>query len=295
MKELIVLGAAVKEREPMAQHTTLAVGGPADWYVEVFNLEQLAALVKKARGRALPLFFMGAGSNLLVDDFGIRGVVAHLGGEFEKFTVEGDRVRAGAGVFLPTLVKQCADQFLGGIEPLVGVPGTVGGALAMNAGTRDLEMGTIVESVEILERDGTLKNMLKDEIKFSYRSSTLQGTTICFATLKLKRGNKDDIIPAIQKFLSYRLKTQPIGTLNVGSVFKNPPGHFAAELIEKAGLKGLTIGRAQVSGKHANFIVNCGGATAQDIKDLIMTVQHAVKEKFSISLDPEVKIVGGPR
>ncbi len=293
MKELIKFGIKVMEQELMAKHTTLAIGGPVDWYVEVFNLEQLRALIQVVERESLPLFFLGAGSNLLVDDSGIHGVVAHLQGEFEQISFNGNSVRAGAGVFLPTLVKLCAEKGLGGIEPLVGVPGTVGGALVMNAGTRDLEIGTIIQSVELIEKDGSLKILSQDQIKFQYRSSSLNGSILCFATLKLMAGNKDVIIQTVQKFLSYRLKTQPIGTLNVGSVFKNPPRHFAAELIEKAGLKGFKIGNAQVSPKHANFITNCGGASAQNIKDLIHKIQEIVKEKFSIELEPEVKIVGG--
>lgn len=294
MKELIKLGIEVVEQEPMSKHTTLAIGGPVDWYVELFNLDQLRALVQVAQRESHPLFFLGAGSNLLVDDSGIRGVVAHLRGEFEQLSFNGNLVRVGAGMFLPTLVRQCAEKGLGGMEPLVGVPGTVGGALVMNAGTRDLEMGSVVESVEILESAGTVKILSKEQIKFQYRSSSLNGSILCFATLKLMAGNKDDIMRNVQNFLSYRLKAQPIGTLNVGSVFKNPPQHFAAELIEKAGLKGFKIGNAQVSPKHANFITNCGGATAQNIKDLIYKIQVVVKEKFSVELELEVKIVGGP-
>lgn len=218
--------------------------------------------------------------------------MVRLRGDFEQVQFRSSSARAGAGVYLPTLVKQCAERGLGGAEPLVGVPGTVGGALVMNAGTRDLEIGAIVESAEVLDESGKLEVLPADRIRFKYRKSSLDGSAICFATLRLKPGNRDEFLEAIQKFISHRLKTQPIGTLNCGSVFRNPEGGFAAELIERAGLKGTKRGQAQISPKHANFIVNCGGATAEDVKGLIAEARRTVKEKFGVELEPEVRMVG---
>ena len=292
MEELYQTGARVRKDEPMSEHTTLRVGGPAEWYIEVETLDQLRSVLKVARAKSQPVFFMGWGSNLLVGDKGIPGFVLRLKGEFESVTFDGTEVRAGAGVFLPTLVKLCADRGLGGAEPLVGVPGTVGGALVMNAGTRDLETGQIVKTVEVLGPDGNIELLNADQIRFEYRQSSLAGKVLCFATLQLNPGKKDDIIRVVQKFLEQRLQTQPVGAMNVGSIFKNPAGNFAAQLIEKAGLKGRKIGQAQVSDKHANFIVNLGGAKAQDVKDLIHEIQSVVKEKFGVNLEPEVKMVG---
>ncbi|OGR87272.1 MAG: UDP-N-acetylenolpyruvoylglucosamine reductase, partial [Elusimicrobia bacterium RIFCSPLOWO2_01_FULL_60_11] len=229
---------------------------------------------------------------LLVGDKGIPGLTLRLKGEFQSVEFNGDSVRAGAGVFLPTLVKLCADQGLGGVEPLVGIPGTVGGALAMNAGTRDLEIGSVIKTVEVLNAEGNLELLDSARLSFQYRLSSLSGKVVCFATLQLRRGMKDDIIRSIQSFLEWRLEKQPVGMLNVGSIFKNPEGDFAARLIESAGLKGLRVGAAQVSPKHANFIVNLGGAKAQDVKDLILEVQKKVKEKHGVDLEPEVKMVG---
>lgn len=292
MEELIKAGCKVLRGEPMSRHTTLGIGGPAEWYIEVQTVEQLWAALKVARQKSIPVFFAGMGSNLLVSDNGILGFTLRLKGDFESVSIAGTEVRAGAGAFLPTLVKVCADNGLGGAEPLVGVPGSVGGAVMMNAGTRDLEIGRIIKSVEVLAEDGSVTLIPAKDIDFQYRRSSLDGKIVCFATLQLKAQKKDDIIRSIQKFLEQRLTTQPVGQMNVGSIFKNPPGAYAARLIERAGLKGLQIGRAQVSEKHANFIVNLGGAKAADVKELIRKVQSAVKAKFGVALEPEVKMVG---
>lgn len=292
MQALLKSGFTLLQNEPLSKHTTLGIGGPADWYAEPSTVAQLAAVVAAARKENLPLFFLGGGSNLLVSDQGIEGVTLRLRGDFESVKIQDSQVRAGAGVYLPVLVRQCAELGLGGAEPLVGVPGTVGGSVIMNAGTRDLEIGAIVKSVEILSDSGALETVPAEKIKFSYRASSLAGKMVCFATLELRPGSKDSIIQTIQKYLSHRLKTQPIGTLNVGSVFRNPDNDFAARLIEAAGLKGLSRGRVQVSPKHANFMLNVGGATAEEYRALILEVQETVYKKFGVRLEPEVKMVG---
>lgn len=292
MDRILKAGIKIVPDEPMSKHTTFRIGGPAEWYAEAVSVSQLILLMQYAQEKKIPIFFWGAGSNLLVSDHGIAGLVIHLCGEFETVTYNDDHVRAGSAVHLPTLVKMSAEKGLGGIEPLVGIPGTLGGALIMNAGTRELQIGQVVKSVEVIQPNGLFEVLTADQIQFQYRSSSLNGKTICFATLKLKPGNKDDIMRTVQNFLSHRLQTQPIGTLNAGSVFKNPEGHYAAQLIESAGLKGLKIGNAQVSTKHANFIVNLGGATAEDIKKLILEIQKKVHEKTGVRLEPEIKIVG---
>lgn len=292
MKELLEEGIPIVADEPMSKHTTLGIGGPAEWYAEVDSLSHLDKVLRAARQKNLPVFFLGAGSNLLVSDRGIAGLVIRLHGEFESVRFNGQEVRAGAGTLLPSLIKQAAERGLGGAEPLVGVPGTVGGALVMNAGTRELEIGQIVKSVEVIRSNGELHLIAADQISFQYRSSSLRNEIICFATLQLKPADKDDIIRTIQEFLSRRLQSQPIGTLNVGSIFKNPAGRYAAQLIEQAGLKGTKRGNAQISPKHANFIVNCGGASSEDVKGLIFEIQDAVYKKFGVRLEPEIKIVG---
>lgn len=292
MEKLIREGLKIVRNEPMSRHTTWGIGGPADWYAEVFSVDELARVTRAAAEQKLPVFFLGAGSNLLVSDRGMEGLVLRLRGDFESVTFSGTEARAGSGVLLPVLARQCADRGLGGIEPLVGVPGTVGGALVMNAGTRELEIGRVVLRVETLSDAGRLETIPADKIRFEYRASSLQGRVICFATLQLQPADKDDIIRTVQEFLSRRLETQPIGTQNCGSVFRNPEGRFAAQLIEQAGFKGRKHGRAQVSPKHANFIVNCGGAAADEVKGLIFEIRRAVLEKCGVELETEVKMVG---
>ncbi len=285
-------GVKLLLNEPMSRHTTLGIGGPARQYAEIFSAAQFAEILKRSIDGHTPLFVLGAGSNLLVKDNGFNGIVVRLKGDFESIQFERTEVIAGAGVFLPTLVKTCADQGLGGMEPLVGVPGTVGGALVMNAGTRELEIGQLVQSADCLETDGTVRTIPRRDIEFTYRSSSLTEKWICSARLKLHPGERAEIQRNIQQFLAYRLKTQPVASQNVGSVFRNPPGNFAGQLIEKAGLKGLRIGNAQVSEKHANFIINLGGAAAHDFLTLVTQIQQTVKEKFNIMLEPEFKVLG---
>ncbi len=294
MEQLLESGVRITPNEPLSKHTTLGIGGPAEWYAEAGSVLHLKSLLQFAKSKKASVFLLGAGSNLLVSDLGIAGLVIRMRGEFENFNFSGASVRAGAGVFLPTLVKACAERGLSGAEALVGVPGTVGGGLIMNCGTPELWLGTLTESVEALNDSGALETIAAGKINFKYRSSSLGGKIICFATLKLAPGLKGHIQKKIQEYLSKRLQTQPIGTLNVGSIFKNPEGHYAAQLIEKAGLKGHKMGAAQISLKHANFFVNAGGATANDFKSLVDLAQKTVKEKFGIDLEPEIKMVGRP-
>ena len=282
----------IRRNEPLAAYSTWGIGGPAQFYAEVQNSEQLLALVQHIKNSGEPLFILGAGSNVLIDDAGVSGWVIRLKGAFESVTFEDDSVRCGAAVFLPALVRKCAEEGLGGIEPLVGIPGTVGGAVAMNAGTRDLEIGKIVRSVEILSLEKVaVQTLTSSEIQFQYRHSSMKNCIILSTLLQLKRKSKTEILSAVQNFLTKRLKTQPVGSKNCGSVFKNPDGNFAADLIERAGLKGVQIGGAQVSAMHANFILNLGNATSRDVKMLIAQVQETVQKKFGIHLEREVKFV----
>ena len=280
--------------EPLARHTTFHIGGPADALVAVHDEKELAALLRFAKGRALPSFLLGRGSNLLVRDGGIRGVVVRLEGEFERIEfLEGARVRAGAAVPLPQLVMACAERGLAGAEPLAGVPGTVGGGLVMNAGTRELEIGALTRRVRIFDPERLEGRWLEaPELSFAYRHSNLAGSMILVGELVLKAGEKRDILRRVQEQQQRRLRTQPIHTFNVGSVFKNPPGHFAAKLIEEAGLKGLRQGGAKVSELHANFIENDKGASAADVLALIEAVRGKVRERFGVALELEVKVVG---
>jgi UDP-N-acetylmuramate dehydrogenase len=292
LSELVPLVATVKADEPLGRHSTFGIGGPADYYVEVKTEEQARDLVRWTAERGLPLFPIGQGSNLLVGDKGLRGVVVRLRGEFEELSFADESVVAGAGVALPYLAKQCAERGLEGAEPLAGVPGTVGGGLMTNAGTREGDLGSLIESVDVITPAGEVASLRRDEIVFSYRKSDLAGRFVLRARLKLRRGDKNVILSKIQLQLTRRAQTQPLGTYNVGSIFKNPPGDFAARLVEAAGLKGHRVGGAQVSPRHANFIVNADRATAADVRALIDTVRRAVKEKFGVELELEIWQVG---
>ena len=280
--------------EPLSRHSTFHIGGPADAFVAPHDEEQLKSLYGFARERGLPVFLIGRGSNLLVRDGGIRGIVARLRGAFEAIEFPGGGlVRAGAGAPLPQLVLECAERGLAGAEPLVGVPGTVGGALVMNAGTREGEIGALARRVRVFEPERLEGLWLEaPELSFSYRRSSLENRIILVGELKLNAGEKRDILQRVQRQQQRRQQTQPIHTFNVGSVFKNPPGLFAAKLIEEAGLKGLRRGGAKVSELHANFIENDRGATAADVLALIDVVREKVRERSGLALELEVKVVG---
>lgn len=278
----------------MSLHTTFHIGGPADAYVEVRSLDALRRLFSFARERVIPVSLLGRGSNLLVLDGGVRGIVLRLRGEFEEIEfLEGARVRAGAGALLPALAAACAEKGLAGAETLAGVPGTLGGALVMNAGTREGEIGPLVRAVRCFDLERLEERWIPAaDIRFEYRRSSLDRRVLLGAELGLKPGNKVDILARVRGLQQRRRKTQPIHTRNVGSTFKNPPGRFVAELIEEAGLKGMRCGGARVSEKHANFFENAGNATARDVLELVERVRAAVRERFGVELELEMKVVG---
>ncbi len=280
--------------EPLKRHTTFRIGGPADALLSVKNPDELIRLFRFTRSHKIPVFFLGWGSNLLVRDGGIRGVVLKLKGEFEKISFfPGGRVRAGAAVRLPNLVLRCADKGLAGSEPLVGVPGTVGGAVVMNAGTRDGEIGDFVRSVDVFDEKALkIKRLTRSRIRFQYRKSSLGRRLVLSTELELKAGSKVDIIQRVRKFQQIRLKTQPVHSFNVGSIFKNPPGRFVAQLIQEAGLKGREFRGARVSPKHANFIENDRRASAADVLGLVEIIRSTVRENTGVELELEMKVVG---
>jgi UDP-N-acetylmuramate--alanine ligase len=285
------LATRVKAEEPLARHCTWAIGGPAELYIEIETLGELRGVQAFCRNERVPFFILGWGSNVLLPDEGLRGVVVRLRGEFEKIDINGERVTVGAGVHLPKLAKRCAEKSLSGTEALAGVPGTVGGALMTNAGTPRGVIGDVVDSVSVLNPDGTTQTLMRDQLDLRYRHSNLNGRWVVSASLVLKPSNNGDALQKMKAELEMRAKTQPLGTKNVGSVFKNPPNDFAARLIEAAGLKGHREGRVRVSPKHANFIENVGGATAKEALALIHRIQNTVKDKFGVDLVLEVNVV----
>lgn len=280
--------------EPLARHTTFKIGGPADLFLDARDRDEVLKALRLAREARAPVFVLGWGSNLLVKDKGVRGLVLRLAGSFERveFLADG-KVRAGASVRVPQLVVSCARRGLSGLEPIVGVPGTVGGAVVMNAGTRDGEIGALVEEVEAVDPSAAeARTISKSELKFSYRASSLGDLVVMTATLRLKPGDKGDIMALVARYQRKRLQTQPVHTFNVGSTFKNPPGRFAAKMIEELGLKGFVVGGARVSAMHANFIENFAGATARDVLALVDLIRERVRAAFGVDLELEMRVVG---
>jgi UDP-N-acetylmuramate dehydrogenase len=282
----------VRPAEPLARHTTWGIGGPADFFVEIGSRNDLAALRRWGHVHGVPLMPIGQGSNLLVGDGGVRGGVVRLRGEFEEVRFQGDAAHVGAGVLLPRFARQAAERGLTGAEPLCGIPGTLGGGLRTNAGTPEGDLGALVESVDLMDGEGRVRTVPRAELLFGYRRADLGDGWALSAQLKLRRGDRNDILSSVDKQLARRTERQPLGTKNCGSVFKNPPGDFAARLIEAAGLKGRRIGGARLSPKHANFIENVDNASAADVRQLIALIQNTVRDRFGTALELEVWTVG---
>lgn len=278
----------------MALRTTFRVGGKADLVAYPLDAGDLREVVLLARERGIPLSVVGSGSNLLVRDRGIRGVVVSLARGFKRIErLDNDRLSCEAGASLASVVSHAASLGLGGLEFLSGIPGTIGGALRMNAGAFGSEIRDFVEDVAFITGRGDAVMIKGNGLSFSYRNLDMRdGDTIVGCTLSLERRDVEDIRDRMRKYSIERGKRQPLNVPTAGSVFKNPPGDFAGRLIEEAGLKGLHVGKAKVSEKHANFIENLGGARAADILALMDMIKERVYKRSGILLEPEVKIVG---
>lgn len=288
------LKGSVKAQEPMRQHTTWRVGGPADLFVEPSDKEDLRRAVEFARAKNIPLTVIGNGSNLLVKDGGIRGITLKVGRGLATVTVDGLSIRAGAGAMLPELAAAARKQGVGGFEFAAGIPGSVGGGTIMNAGALNGCVADVLVSVEVLNEKNEFVVLPKEELEFSYRRSLLQNKPwICVETLW--QGTLRDSATIEQEtrdYLAKRKAAQPQGYPNAGSVFKNPPGHYAGRLIEACGCKGLRVGEAEVSQKHANWILNLGQGTARDILTIIKEIEKQVQERFGVALQLEVRVLG---
>ena len=284
----------VLQNEPMSNHTTFKIGGPADYFVMPENPRQVRNVYLAAKERGVPVFIMGNGSNLVVGDRGIRGVVICLFKRMDSIVIEGEKVTVGCGALLSKVAATVCREGLAGFEFASGIPGTVGGGVYMNAGAYGPELKDIILSVSYMDQEGNFGELAADKCEFGYRTSIFgkKGYIILGCTFGLTRGNSEEIRELINEYTKRRTSKQPIEKPSAGSVFKRPEGYFAGTLIEGAGLKGFTIGGAQVSEKHAGFIVNIGTATAKDVMDLIAHIQKTVYEKDGIKLETEVKLVG---
>ena len=293
----IFAGCTAKElllEEPMAKHTSFRIGGPADVLAQPGNEAELAELLKRAADHAVPVTLVGNGSNLLVRDKGIRGLVIKLSNLFSSITVAGNVLTFGSGISLAMASKKAASLSLSGLEFAVGIPGTIGGAVYMNAGAYDGEMAKVVTSVQVMDRQGQSSQLKADELDFSYRHTALQnsGLIVTSVTVSLQPGEAESIKAKMDDFSQRRIAKQPLELPSAGSMFKRPVGYFAGTLIEQTGLKGYTVGGAQVSTKHAGFVVNVGGATAKDVLQLISDVQAKVLVAQGVQLEPEVLVLG---
>jgi UDP-N-acetylmuramate dehydrogenase len=279
--------------EPMSRHTWMKVGGPADFYIEPADRNDCIAIIKYFHENNYSRMILGRGSNVLVSDSGIRGAVVNVETALSEIALQGDAVVAGAGVRLTKFVDFCIQKDLGGVEMLAGIPGTVGGAVVMNAGAHGGEISDYLVEVEII-RAGILQRKTKAECAFAYRRSDFAHDVVVGATFRLPAGKKELLGERRRELVLRRNKTQPLELPNLGSTFKNPPNTHAAKLIEQAGLKGKRVGGAQVSEKHANFIVNLGTATASDVMKLVDLVRRTVYQNSGVMLELEIKLVGFP-
>lgn len=280
--------------EPMSRHTTFKVGGPADLFVMPRSTAQVQELILKTREAGLPLTVIGNGSNLLVRDKGIRGVVLQLGNSFRQLIHKDTHIIAQTGISLSALSNQAAEWGLSGLEFACGIPGTLGGAVVMNAGAYGGEIGPLVLSVEAVTLDGKLLELSNEDLDFAYRHTTLQDINVIVlqVELALTPGNKDDIHSRMAELTQKRITKQPLNLPSAGSTFKRPTGYYAAALIDQAGLRGYRVGDAQVSEKHTGFVVNVGNATSADVLQLMKDVRDRVHEFSGVWLEPEVRILG---
>lgn len=286
--------SGLKENVRLAEYTTLRIGGPCDLLIIPEHRDELVAALRILRENKVPWVQLGRGSNMLVSDKGIRGAVIKLGKAFEHYRFEGELAVAGGAVSFVKLSVMAAKQGLTGLEFAGGIPGTVGGAVYMNAGAHGSDVSRVLQSAEVVLETGELALWDVNDLQFGYRHSRLQEQPgiVTEAVFRLRKGDRKEIAASMATFKDRRRKTQPLQMACAGSVFRNPEGTYAAKLIEEAGLKGLRHGGAQVSTQHANFIVNTGNATAQDVLALMDQIQTAVYEKFGIRLVPEVLLMG---
>ncbi len=292
LQELIA--GKVLINEPMKNHTTFRIGGPAEVLVIPNDVDDLIKGIRFAEHSGILWHVIGNGSNVLVDDKGVRGIVFKIKRIIDGLHIDGEKVIAGAGIMLPHLARFVAKRGLSGLEHVVGIPGTLGGAVVMNAGSAGHEISEVVKKVKVLEPPGNIKILRKEDLQFGHRYSCLQNgkRIVLEVELKLSRDDPLMIQRRMDELIKKRRKTQPLQYPSAGSVFKKPKGNFAGRLIEKADCKGMRQGDAEVSKIHANFIINRGNASSKDIFCLMQKVQQIVKRKFDVILEPEIILMG---
>ena len=285
-----------KLNEPLSKHTTYKIGGNADYFVMPTNVEEIKICIEIAKRNNIPYFVLGRGSNILASDEGYRGMIIHLGNNFADIEIdeESNIITAEAGASIISVSNKAAQAGLTGLEFICGVPGTVGGAVSMNAGCYGGEISDVLVEAMILDEDGNVVKVTKDDLKMGYRYSIILENNIILlsASFKLEKGNSDEIKQRMNELNERRKKVQPLDKPNAGSVFKRPEGYFPGKLIEDAGFKGVKIGGAEVSEMHANFIVNSENATAEDVITLVNNIKAKVKEMENVDLELELKLLG---
>lgn len=280
--------------EPMKNHTTFRIGGNADCFVSVSDENEITSLIAYCKRENIPYMIMGNGSNMLVGDNGIRGVVIQIFKNMNECRIEGTKAYVQSGALLSSVAAALLRAELTGFEEISGIPGTVGGAVYMNAGAYGGEIKNVIETVTFLDKNGEIKTLSADELDFSYRHSIFEdnGGIILSCVMKLEKGNYDEIRAKMSEYTKRRNDKQPISMPSAGSTFKRPEGYFAGKLIQDSNLMGYSIGGAQVSEKHAGFVINTGNATAADVLALIKHIQDTVYKNFGVMLEPEVRLIG---
>lgn len=281
-------------QEPMKNHTTFRIGGPAACFVRPQDAGQVGRILHICRENEVPWFILGNGSNLLVSDRGFDGVIIQIYRNMSRIQVSGHHMTVQAGALLSAVAKQALREGLSGLEFASGIPGTVGGAVVMNAGAYGGEMKDVVESVTVLDEEGAVRKLAREELQMGYRTSLVKkkGYTVLEAVLKLNDGDPAAISARMEELKEQRVSKQPLEYPSAGSTFKRPEGYFAGKLIMDSGLRGFRVGGAQISEKHCGFVINTGDATAEDVVRLIRQVQDIVYEKFHVKLEPEVRFLG---
>ncbi len=281
----------VKTDEPLAPHTWLGIGGPAKYFIEPQNIDQLKEAVRRCTENEIPMYVLGGGANLLIDDAGVKGAVIHLAqGEFMKVAFKEGSVKAAAGADMGKLVLRCVREGQSGLEGLTGIPGTIGGCVKMNAGGAFGDVGSAIESIDVMTSEGEVFTRYRDDLAFAYRSTNITAPLILSAEFRLSSDDPHRILKQVKQIWIYKKNTQPLAYRNAGCVFKNPRGLSAGALIDRAGLKGKRVGGANVSEKHANFILADENTRAGDVLKLINTIRETVYKNSEVYLELELEV-----